>query len=99
MENNNNSQQQIERETARFLNYLTSLNYSNRTIEVRYYAIRYFFKAFPGLSLQNINEQHIIQYVNSLSDYKPTTRNVRLEGIRRFFNWLEKNHLIFVNPT
>ena len=92
-------EQIITEKLEAFTEYLRSLNYSEQSIKSRQSTVRSFFKVPLGKRLQDIKEEDISAYLVHISKLKDNTRDVRLRGLKAFFNWLEKELVIFQNPT
>ncbi|QJR44161.1 tyrosine-type recombinase/integrase [Mycoplasma miroungirhinis] len=72
----------------KFKKYLLGNNLSKNTIESYCFSINYFFSKFP-----TINKQNLLAFKAELVDkYKGKTINLRIQGINKYLEFIEKNN-------
>lgn len=91
----------------RFKEHLMVLNRSPATIEAYSEHTRHFLNTIDGADIKQTTAPMIEQYIAGLYDhrtikgkpYKTTTICVKVRSIMRFFEFLEKVNIVFINPA
>lgn len=92
----------------KFEEHLKSLNRSERTIENYLYHVRGFFDITENIDIKKITVKTLENYVQGLYEYvrpdngepyKINTISIKLQSIKRFFEYLEWSNAILVNPA
>ena len=90
----------IEKEIYDYMNYLMiERQLSNNTIDA-YKRDLYSFFNYVKRSYKTINKDDIIKYIKYLnSELNPKSVNRHIVTLKNYFNFLEKNSMIKINPT
>ena len=90
----------IEKEIYDYMNYLMiERQLSNNTIDA-YKRDLYSFFNYVKRSSKNVNKDDIIKYIRYLnSELNPKSVNRHIVTLKNYFNFLEKNSMIKINPT
>ena len=91
----------------RFKEYLAVLNRSPATIEAYSEHTRHFLNTMDGADIKQTTAGMIEDYIARLYDhktiegkpYKTGTICVKVRSIKRFFEFLEKANIVFINPA
>jgi len=91
----------------RFKEHLTVLNRSPATIEAYSEHTRHFVNTMGGADIKQTTAGMIEKYIAGLYDYrtiegkpyKTATICVKVRSIKRFFEFLEKANIVFINPA
>ncbi len=84
--------------------------FSNDTLEIRRFILKYFIqylesKGFSQITevsreiIDNYREYLLDREKNKFGKIERITGNTYVKAVRRFFNWLYKNRLLLINPT
>ncbi len=91
----------------KFTEHLKVLNRSSSTINAYTTHLEHFFKSVKETNIQKINKDMIENYISGLYNYitvhnKPYSTGtlcVKIRSIKRFFEFLEKANIIFIDPA
>jgi integrase/recombinase XerD len=91
----------------KFKEHLTVLNRSAATIEAYSEHTRHFLNTMDGADIKQTTAQMIQEYIAGLYDhrtiegkpYQTATICVKVRSIKRFFEFLEKANIVFINPA
>ena len=92
----------------KFEEHLKALNRSERTIENYLSQVKSFFNVTGNINVKKITEKTLEGYVQGLYEYvrpdnnepyKITTISIKLQAVKRFFEYLEWSNAILVNPA
>ena len=102
----------FEKHLTSFKEYLSSNNFSKRTVESYTFYIKQFLlfieKYYQRIdSLEKITKETILDYQNYLANYKTEkgiplaniTQRLKLQALKKFFLYLSKRDLILRDPT
>ena len=102
----------FEKHLTSFKEYLSSNNFSKRTVESYTFYIKQFLlfieKYYQRIdSLEKITKETILDYQNYLANYKTEkgiplaniTQRLKLQALKKFFLYLSKSDLILRDPT
>ena len=91
----------------KFKKHLKALNRSESTIDNYHNHLRHFLSAFSETDLKKVNRTMIEAYIAGLSrhrtskgtPYSTGTICIKVRSVKRFFEFLEKANIIFIDPT
>mgnify|MGYP001019209815 CR=1 FL=1 len=71
--------------------------YATATVQHYLSSVMAFFMAHP-LTVSQVTEDHIVEFLQRYSA-KPAIRRARYQGLKSFFDWCERRHVVDHNPT
>lgn len=91
----------------KFKNHLKVVNRSASTVKSYYRHVELFLNAVSETDIRKITRKMIEQYIGTLFDYRtkeglPYTKGticLKVRSIKRFFEYLTENNLVFIDPS